>query len=334
MALDYETPVDRIASRQDPSRRIDTRALGQGTCLVLIEAAGFAMNIVLVVLGLSRRAADDITVSWFLNGDAGVGAKADGKVFSGTAGVRGGRNQSWTDSDIGIASEERSRVLGALRQISESQNWSTTREGFLRETSSSSEALVSSNASGLTTSLTEAQSYTVEARRAEELASRLENQASWYESATAAGSLNLSQAYREWGMAEIEANRDYYGPVHFDDIEFQMSAQGQQLQARFVESYADRLHGDIADDLVLPAFAPISRPDVSSQSDVRGSVRLGGPPRELSGSSGDREEIEQEVARVQERGEQRVDRVTDDLEGRTRDARGASAEAADNVKKW
>ena len=284
--------------------------------------------------GLSRRAADDITVSWFLNGDAGVGAKADGKVFSGTAGVRGGRNQSWTDSDIAIASEERSRVLGALRQISESQNWSTTREGFLRETSSSSEALVSSNASGLTTSLTEAQSYTVEARRAEELASRLENQASWYESATAAGSLNLSQAYREWGMAEIEANRDYYGPVHFDDIEFQMSAQGQQLQARFVESYADRLHGDIADDLVLPAFAPISRPDVSSQSDVRGSVRLGGPPRELSGSSGDREEIEQEVARVQERGEQRVDRVTDDLEGRTRDARGASAEAADNVKKW
>ena len=284
--------------------------------------------------GLTRRAADDITVSWFLNGDAGVGAKADGKVFSGTAGVRGGRNQSWTDSDIGIASEERSRVLGALRQISESQNWSTTREGFLRETSSSSEALVSSNASGLTTSLTEAQSYTVEARRAEELASRLENQASWYESATAAGSLNLSQAYREWGMAEIEANRDYYGPVHFDDIEFQMSAQGQQLQARFVESYADRLHGDIADDLVLPAFAPISRPGVSSQSDVRGSVRLGGPPRELSGSSGDREEIEQEVARVQERGEQRVDRVTDDLEGRTRDARGASAEAADNVKKW
>ena len=284
--------------------------------------------------GLSRRAADDITVSWFLNGDAGVGAKADGKVFSGTAGVRGGRNQSWTDSDIGIASEDRSRVLGALRQISESQNWSNTREGFLRETSSSSEALVSSSASGLTTSLTEAQSYTVEARRAEELASRLENQASWYESATAAGSLNLSQAYREWGMAEIEANRDYYGPVHFDDIAFQMSAQGQQLQARFVESYADRMHNDIADELVLPSFAPVSRPDVSSQGDVRGSVRHGGPPRELSASSGDREEIEREVARAQEQGEIRVDRVTDGLERRTRDARGASAEAADNVKKW
>lgn len=203
-----------------------------------------------------------------------------------------------------------------------------------RETSSSSEALVSSSAAGLPTSLTEAQSYTVEARRAEELASRLENQASWYESASAAGSLNLSQAYREWGMAEIEANRDYYGPAHFDDIEFQMSAQGQQLQARFVESYADRLHGEIADELALPSYAPVARPGVSSQGDVRGSVMFGGPPRALSESSGEREDIEREVELVQSRGSQRLDRATDYLDGRTRDARGASEEAADQVKKW
>lgn len=52
MALDYETPVDRMAGRRSPGRQIDTRSLAQGTCLVLIEAAGFAMNIVLVVLGL------------------------------------------------------------------------------------------------------------------------------------------------------------------------------------------------------------------------------------------------------------------------------------------
>ena len=176
--------------------------------------------------------------------------------------------------------------------------------------------------------------YTVEARRADELASRLENQASWYEGANAAGSLNLSQTYREWGMAEIEANRDYYGPVHFDDIEFQMSAQGQQLQVRFVETYADRLHGEIADELVLPPYASVVRPGVSSPGDVRSSVMLGGPPSALSSTSSERENIEREVARVQEREEQRVDGVTDYLERRTRDARGASAEAADDVKKW
>lgn len=52
MDLDYETPVDRMVSRQSPARQTDTKSLAQGTCLVLIEAAGFAMNIVLVVLGL------------------------------------------------------------------------------------------------------------------------------------------------------------------------------------------------------------------------------------------------------------------------------------------
>ena len=284
--------------------------------------------------GLSRRASDDITVSWFLNGDAGAGLKGERGFLRGDVGLRGGRNQSWTDSDIGIASEDRSRLMGALRQISESQNWSNTREGFLRETNSSSEALVSSSASGLTTSLTEAQSYTVEARRSEELASRLENQASWYESASAAGSLNLSQAYREWGMAEIEANRDYYGPVRFDDIEFQMGVRGQQLQARFVASYADELQGEIADELVLPQGRHIARPGIGSAGDVRGSVSLGGAPGSLSERPNSREDIAHEVGRVQRSGGNRVDGVTDYLDGRTRDARGASAEAADDVKEW
>ena len=284
--------------------------------------------------GLSRRASDDITVSWFLNGEAGAGAKADGRIFNGNAGIKGGRNQSWTDSDIGIASEDRSRILGSLRQLSDSRNWSSTREGFLRETSSSSEAQVSSSAAGLTTSLTEAQSYTVEARRSEELASRLENQASWYEGNNAAGSLNLSQSYREWGMAEIEGNRDYYGSARFDDIDFQMSSRGQQLQARFVESYADRLHDEISSDLVLPDAAAVQRPAIGSASEVRGSVRLGSSGGSLSPSSSEREDIGGEVRRVQSQGGSRVGNVKSYLDRRTKDARGASEEAADDVKEW
>ena len=284
--------------------------------------------------GLSRRASDDISVSWFLNGDAGLGLKGERGPGSASLGVRGGRNQSWTDSDIGIASEDRSRLLAALTQISESRNWSSTREGFLRETSASSESLVSTTASGLNTSLTEAQSYTIEARRAEELASRLEDQASWYESANAAGTLNLSQAYREWGMAEIEANRDYYGPVRFDDIDFQMSPAGQQLQARFVASYADQIHEDIEGELSLPAAAPISRPSIGSRGDVRGSARLGSVPGSLSGSPVDPADIGRTVDRVQGRGGERVDGLGDYLDGRTRNARGASEEAADEIKEW
>src|SRR3546814_2705831 len=77
-------------------------------------------------------------------------------------------------------------------------------------------------------------------------------------------------------MAWLEANRDYYGLARFDDIKFQMSAQGQQLQSRFVESYADRLHDDSEGKLTLPEFAPVSRPAVASPGDVRARGPSGG----------------------------------------------------------
>lgn len=284
--------------------------------------------------GLSRRAADDITVSWFLNGEAGIQAKAQGGVLSGGIGAKGGRNQSWTDSDVGIASEDRNRITGTLQQLSDTRNWSSTREGFLRQTSSSSSSQVSTSAAGLSRSLTEAQTYSVEARRAEELASRLENQASWYEGANAAGSLNLSQAYREWGMAEVEANRDYYGPVGFDDVNFQMSAQGQQLQARFVETYADRLHDDIEGQLTLPEFAPVSRPAVTSQGSVRARGPSGGGGSGSLGSAPDTSGISEEVRGAQARGRRLIGQSRGNLDVVTRGAKGASEKAADDVKEW
>ena len=284
--------------------------------------------------GLSRRASDDITVSWFLNGEVNGGAGANVGVAQVGAKARGGRNQSWTDSDIGIASEDRGRIMGTLRQLSDSRNWSNTREGFLRETSSSSVSQVSTSSSGLSRSLTEAESYTREARRAEEMASRLENQASWYEANSAAGSLNLSQAYREWGMAEIESNRDYYGPVRFDDIEFQISARGQQLQSRFVESYADRLQDDIEADLSLPDFAPVSRPGIGSAGQVRARGAVGSVGGPSMPDAPDRSDITDEVERVRQQGRGRIGTVRGYLDRQTQGATGASEEAADEVKEW
>ncbi|KZX93037.1 conjugal transfer protein TraG [Erythrobacter sp. HI0019] len=284
--------------------------------------------------GLSRRASDDITISWFLNGEVNGGAGANVGVAQVGAKARGGRNQSWTDSDIGIASEDRGRIMGTLRQLSDSRSWSNTREGFLRETSSSSVSQVSTSSSGLSRSLTEAESYTREARRAEEMASRLENQASWYEANSAAGTLNLSQAYREWGMAEIEGNRDYYGPVRFDDIEFQMSARGQQLQSRFVESYADRLQDDIEADLSLPDFAPVSRPEIGNAGQVRARGAVGSASGSSMPAAPDRSGITDEVERVRRQGRGRIGTVRGYLDGQTEGATGASEEAADEVKEW
>src|SRR5690606_27186979 len=174
------------------------------------------------------------------------------------------------------ASEDRSRITGSLQQMSDSRSWSSTRDGFIRAVSTSSSSSVSSTASGMNASLTEAQNYAREARRAEELANRLESQASFFEGNSAAGSLNLSQAYREWGLAEIERNRDFYGSVRFDDVAFQLSPEGQALQGKFIESYAQQLRDGIEDRLVLQPGQAVSRPNVDDAEAVRGRASVGG----------------------------------------------------------
>ena len=283
--------------------------------------------------GLSRRAADDITVAWFLNGEAGASAGLTNGVASANIGAKGGRNQSWTDSDIGIASEDRSRIFGSLAQMSDSRNWSSTRDGFVRSVSTSSSSSISSTASGLNASLTEAQSYSREARRAEELANRLESQASFFEGNSAAGSLNLSQAYREWGLVEIERNRDFYGNVRFDDLTFQLSPESQALQGKFIESYAEQLRDGIEDRLVLTPGQPISPPSVTGPGSVRARAQIGG------GGSGNVPQvgpgtIHDEVLRAQDTGRQQIRRSRGRLDAVTKGAQGASAEAADDVKEW
>lgn len=283
--------------------------------------------------GLSRRAADDISTAWFLGGEAGAKAGISNGVLSGSVGAKGGGTRTWTDSDIGIASEDRSRIFGSLSQMSDSRNWSSTRDGFVRSVSTSSSSSISSTASGMNASLTEAQSFTIEARRAEELANRLESQASFFEGNSAAGSLNLSQAYREWGLAEIESNRDFYGNARFDDVTFQLSPEGQALQAKFIESYAEQLRDGIDDRLVLVPGQPVSRPAISGAGSVRGRAQTGGGgsdsvPRVGAGN------LHEEVQKAQAAGRQKITGSRGRLDAITKGAQGASAEAADDVKEW
>ena len=283
--------------------------------------------------GLSRRAADDISTAWFLGGEAGAKAGISNGVASANVGLKGGGTRTWTDSDIGIASEDRSRIFGSLSQMSDSRNWSSTRDGFVRSVSTSSSSSISSTANGMNASLTEAQSFTIEARRSEELANRLESQASFFEGNSAAGSLNLSQAYREWGLAEIESNRDFYGNARFDDITFQLSPEGQALQAKFIESYAEQLRDGIDDRLVLAPGLPVSRPAISSADSVRGQAQTGG------GGSGSvprvgADGLHEEVQRAQAAGRQKITGSRRRLDAITMGAQGASAEAADEVKEW
>jgi len=284
--------------------------------------------------GLSRRAADDITTAWFVGGEAGAQIVAANGVGNAKLGLRGGGTKTWTDSDIGIASEDRSRILGSLRQISDSRNWTSTRDGFVRTVGTDSTSSVSTSASGMNAALTEAQSYTREARRSEEIANRLEQQASLFDSSSASGTLNLSQAYREWGMAEIDRNRDFYGNARFDDVAFQLGAEGRALQARFIDSYADVLRDNIEDQFVLNSGSAVARPNVSGPADVRRRSAVGDNIEDSVPSAPDLAPIQNEVSQVQSNGNGRVGKARDALRQSTKDVRGASADAADEVKKW
>lgn len=285
--------------------------------------------------GLSRRAADDISTAWFIGGEASAEAGLSAGVASGKVGVKGGGTRTWTDSDIGIASEDRSKIFGSLRQISETRNWSSTRDGFMRTVSTSSDSRVRSTASGLNASLTETKTATLEARRSDEVGQRLEQQASYYSGSNAAGNLNLSQAYREWGMAEIENNRDYYGDVRFDDTTFQLSPKGQALQRKFVESYAGGIKSEVESELVPPQGSAISRPAVTTQAGIRATAPLGAVPA-VPGlpAAPDPSTVHDEVARQQNAGRQQIDAQRNGLGRLTDPAKGASAEAADDVKEW
>lgn len=283
--------------------------------------------------GLSRRASDDITVAWFLNGEAGASAGVTNGVASANIGAKGGRNQAWTDSDIGIASEDRSRIFGSLTQMSESRNWSSTRDGFLRSTSTSSTSSMSSNSSGLNASLSEAQTYSREARHAEELANRLENQTSFFKGNSAAGTLNLSQAYRDWGLGEIERNRDFYRDARFDDVAFQLSPEGQALQAKFVESYAEQLRDQIEERLALTPGQAIEHPTIAGPESVRARVQVGGVTPQVA-PSGDVGNIREEVERARTDGHKTIGGMKDQLNSVTKGASGASAGNADDVKEW
>ncbi|MDN8991430.1 hypothetical protein Q0P26_13795, partial [Staphylococcus aureus] len=83
-------------------------------------------------------------------------------------------------------------------------------------------------------------------------------------------------AYREWGLVEIERNRDFYGNVRFDDLTFQLSPESQALQGKFIESYAEQLRDGIEDRLVLTPGQPISPPSVTGPGSVRARAQIGG----------------------------------------------------------
>lgn len=128
-------------------------------------------------------------------------------------------------------------------------------------------------------------------------------------------------------MAEIDRNRDYYGDVRFDDTAFQLSAAGQTLQRKFVESFADQVRTDVEGKLAMPKAAPLARPEMR-QNIVHAASPASSPLPQRSHS------LHAEVQQAQQAGRQRIARQNSMLEDLTRDAKGASPQAATQARTW
>jgi conjugal transfer mating pair stabilization protein TraG len=112
-----------------------------------------------------------------------------------------------------------------------------------------------------------------------------------------------------------------------------VSPEGQALQAKFIESYAEQLRDGIDDRLVLTGGQLISRPSISGATSVRARAQIGADGQ-ASVPQVDAGGIQDEVQRAQSAGRQRIGSSRSGLDAVTRGAKGASAEAADDVKEW
>jgi conjugal transfer mating pair stabilization protein TraG len=136
-------------------------------------------------------------------------------------------------------------------------------------------------------------------------------------------------------MAEIETNRDYYGNARFDDTAFQLSGKGQALQRKFVEGYAGQIRSEVERELVLKPGPAIQRTGLPTADAIRSEQSgINSPPIRGATPGPDAATIRDEVARQQGAGRSQIDAVHSELDRLTADAKGASAGAADGVKKW
>ncbi len=242
--------------------------------------------------GLRAEVADSIAVEKFVGGSASLNAGLSGNfgVLSGSASATGnaGMSKRWTASDTASLSREGSKIQDALESWSTNRSWSDNRDTFERSVSTSSRSDVSSNASGISRSLSEAQSFSREARRFYEAADRLESRWSTHESEGVNGSLNTSDAFLAFARAEIAAtplvyrNFDPADASHWQSVDPQLTLERNLLLSRYVSRAGASMRDEVEQQLAAPTAAGLERPSINSDADVRGGGMNQGDPTPTS----------------------------------------------------
>jgi conjugal transfer mating pair stabilization protein TraG len=262
--------------------------------------------------GLRRQVADSIATEKFVNGQAtataGIGgnwgiAEASAKV-SATAGI----GKRWNSSDVASVSRDADRIDGALEQWSTNRGWSNNRDAFNRSVSTSSRSDVSSQASGISSSVTNAETQSREARRYFETASRLESRWSLSDGRSVAGSLNTTDAFLDFARAEIASTPLVYR--HFDpanaadwhSVDPDVAGERQLLVERYIERAGSLIRSDAEQHLRAPNSSGITPPKNENRRRppvVSGSLPVRGPsaPPQMERDAGIRAEVGLQIKR-------------------------------------
>ncbi|NNM77690.1 conjugal transfer protein TraG [Sphingomonas sp. ID1715] len=212
--------------------------------------------------GLRAEVADSIAVEKFVSGSVGFNAGVGGNHGIASASVAGnlsgGASKRWTGNDLAAVSRDGNRIEDALRQWSATRGWTENRDAFDRSVVTSGRSDVASNASGISSSILSAETWSREARQFYETAQRLEESWAAREGASVAGALNTSDAFLKFARAEIAATPFVYhsfdpaNAIHWSSDDPQLVAERSSLIARYISNASARMRADVEKQLVEP----------------------------------------------------------------------------------
>ena len=272
--------------------------------------------------GLRAEVADSIAVEKFVSGsaraEAGIGANFGAARIGASGSASAGITRRWTDNDVASVSRDGARIEDALNQWSSNRGWAKNRDTFDRSAVATSQSNISSRASGISSSITEAQNFSREARKFYEAANRLEQRWSVSNGDTVSGALNTSDAFLAFARDEIAKTPLVYGKfdpanaTHWSSGEPQIGRERDMLLQRYVSHASNRMRTELAGHLVAPSPAGIDGLAIRGSGGAR-ALRLDGEAagsvannRRATNISAEGGRIRAEVDAAQNRGEGRV----------------------------
>ncbi len=254
----------------------------------------------------------------------------------------------WANSDIASISKDGNRIQDALKQWSNNRSWSKNRDTFQQSIISASQSNTSSTASGISSSLTQAQSLSREARQLYETADRLEQRWSAQDGRGVSGALNTSDAFLSFARSEI-ANTplvfrafDPANATHWSSNDREIASERGLLIGRYTDQIGREIRAEVSARLVSPDSEGIAAPSsiMSGGLGVRGVAVGSGAARSRGRASPEttlRQEgtaIRQEVDVRQSGGRGVVEQKTHDALAETPASSALSKQGAERARLW